>query len=64
MKYTLIAITLLALTACNEEPERVNGLRVITRVEIVCFDNVKYIVASSLTAKIDPKTRQPELCTE
>lgn len=64
MKYVFIVLSALTLTACNEEPEKVNGLRVITGVEVACFDNVKYIVAGGLTPKIDPKTKQPELCTE
>lgn len=71
MKYVLLLSIGFALSACTDDRPRVNGIVDLTdnpsnNLGLFCYDGVKYLsaVGGGLTAKIDPLTRQPELCTE
>lgn len=71
MKYAILFVSLLALSACKDDHPMTNGIRDLTdnrnrTWSLVCLDDVKYITSmgGGITAKIDPKTKQPELCTE
>lgn len=66
MKYIVLFLVGLTLMACKDDRPRVNGLIKLSdsSVSLVCYDGVKYISSGGLTAKINPTTKQPELCTE
>jgi hypothetical protein len=71
MKLIILFTTVIALSACKDDHPTTNGIRDLTDNRnrtwtLVCLDNIKYITSmgGGITAKIDSKTKQPELCTE
>ena len=68
MKIILIVAAALALSACQEDKVKTEGMVDLTNsiyVKLKCYDGIKYIYYDrSLTAKINESTRLPERCTE